>query len=359
MRKIVASIIMLLVVVFIGNCEIFAQAEMEAGNIKTYIVKNGDTIDDIISMLGWNPGVLKSVKVGQKIRYEPEDFLKNGEKWGESLVYTIRRGDSPEKIAKKLKVPGNKLLEWNPDMGVHFIYIGQGMFYKKVEIIPLPKPKLEIIPLPKPLSKPKSKPNIQPEQVGQLKFKIIANNLLDLSKQFSTQTDLLDYIMMSLRGLSQPKNREVSVLWLIWLNFSVTIIVGLIVLWFFWTYSKNETEKTKKRESKKSWTDGIFTIPPESEIAEETEEEIAEELRNGGQDNEEREKIQVKVGGEIYLYNVLKKGNRYLSLHINPETGQPFPYRKPRGVVNSLEKTFKVDPDVFREEIKQGRLTKK
>ena len=358
MRKIVASIIMLLVVVFIGNCEIFAQAEMEAGNIKTYIVKKGDTLNDFLSMLGveeselrtLNPKLSKNIRVGQEIKYESEKFLKDGQKWEESLVYTIRQGDTPEKIVRRLGVPGSKLLEWNVNMGCRLIYIGQGIFYKKVETISA-------------VSKPKSKPNIQPEQVGLVKVKIVLNKISkqqnNLANQVSTQTDLLDYIMMSLRDLSQLKNREVSVLWLIWLNFSVTIIVGLIVLWFFWTYNRNETEKTKKRESKKSWTDGIFTIPPESEIAEETEEEIAEELRNGGQDNEEREKIQVKVGGEIYLYNVLKKGNRYLSLHINPETGQPFPYRKPRGVVNSLEKTFKVDPDVFREEIKQGRLTKK
>jgi len=45
-------------------------------------------------------------------------------------IYVVKKGDTPEKIAQKLGVPGYKLLEWNPEMGCRFIYVGQGLIYK-------------------------------------------------------------------------------------------------------------------------------------------------------------------------------------------------------------------------------------
>ncbi|MEA3344088.1 MAG: LysM peptidoglycan-binding domain-containing protein [Patescibacteria group bacterium] len=379
MRKIITGMLVVMVMALISSL-VFAQAEMEEKDLRTYIVKKGDTLNDIISMLEikeateivqWNPGLTKNIAVGQKIKYKFEKFLKEGKKWSESLAYTIQKGDTPERVAKKLGVPGSKLLEWNPDMGVRFIYIGQGIFYKEIKDIPKSKPIVKSLTKVEPKPKPKS--SIASGQTGQLKFKIVTDQIdsilekqNDLVGQFSTQVDLLDYIDLSLKELRENIG-WISVL--LFFNFTMTIIISLLLLWLIWVNKRSSKRERRSKKTKSSWADGIFTnVATENpKRDEEIEEEIYQQLQkdtNEGKAKKEEakkeeakeEKVWVRVDGKDYWYKAPKKGGKYVSLHINPKTKQPYLFKRKEDLIKSLKKTFKDRPDFLKEEIKKGRL---
>jgi LysM repeat protein len=122
-------LISILVTVIVVNS--FAQVEIqpEGDEIyyvkKIYVVKKGDTISDLRSIIGVDFRVEGEIEPGKTI-----NFFVPKKNWTGSEVYVVKKGDTPEKIAQKLGVPGYKLLEWNPEMGCRFIYVGQGLIYK-------------------------------------------------------------------------------------------------------------------------------------------------------------------------------------------------------------------------------------
>jgi hypothetical protein len=117
--------------------------------------------------------------------------------------------------------------------------------------------------------------------------------------------------------------RKTTILF-IWLSFGVTIIVALLVLWFFWIYNKNEIERTKEAEKPKSFIEETFGYQEPIEKSE----------------NEKEEYVPIKIKDKFYQYRARKIGGKYVSLHINPKNGQPFLFIKRKDLLKSLTRTF-------------------
>ncbi len=293
-------LISILVTVIVVNS--FAQVEIqpEGDEIyyvkKIYVVKKGDTISDLRSIIGVDFRVEGEIEPGKTI-----NFFVPKKNWTGSEVYVVKKGDTPEKIAQKLGVPGYKLLEWNPEMGCRFIYVGQGLIYKTKGEFEKGLKELE---------------TETKKETKKLKNEI-EKGLKELEAEIKKD---INYLKEVIRGKIIEKNRREKNNILPWIV--LNLLFGVLALFFI------------------AWI--LFDL------------RIRERKETYG---EEREKsIPVKIEGKDYWYIApLDERGRYASLHKNKK-GSLLYFKRIEDLKKSLKKSLKNRPSLIEKMIETGRL---
>lgn len=102
--------------------QVIASAYKSNKDIKLYVVQSGDTIAKIADRFGvtsdsirWSNNLSgNSVKAGTKLKIPPVD----------GIVYTVKKGDTPDTLAAKYDIPKAQIVQYN-DAELHGLTIGE------------------------------------------------------------------------------------------------------------------------------------------------------------------------------------------------------------------------------------------
>ncbi|MFH1671285.1 MAG: LysM domain-containing protein [Candidatus Portnoybacteria bacterium] len=229
-------------------------------------------------------------------------------------VYVVKKGDTPADIFFVLRIfyhiPEKKILEWNPDMGLHLIYPGQKIKFYLPQDVTKATIKGETDKIIAELDQLKKEIG----EVGILGVTKVLDELLETAD--SQVADEIRELRKDFQGINEQTNKETKRRFWLLIFLSIVILLAVVVLFFV------VVKRTQKQFLEKNVIE-----------------------------------VEIEIDDKRYTYRPkIDKDGKFISFYRPKKAENCLLYSKIADLRKSVTGSFKKDPKLVAQEIKSGRL---